>query len=383
MDDGSRVRRETYPEGTVLFHHGEAGERAYYIEDGRVSIVRNGETIAVLGAGDIVGEMALIDDRPRTATAACAAECRLLTIERAYLHEAMARADPSLPYILRMVLKRFRRVMALTDGGNAQVPERPNPRLGGAFADRLKLEEELRSALETDRYFLAVQPVVELDSARAVGVEALLRLDHPEYGVLMPGDFMALAEERGLVVEIGRWVLRAAAEIAREHADRWSFVSVNVAARQLEEGDLLADITDACRQAGIEPDRLMLEVTEMGVVERPEYAAVLLDRVSGLGCRIAIDDFGTGTSSFSQLHRLPFDVLKIDRSLVAALPESERARKIVRAIGRMGAELELQIIAEGIETEHQWTLARDAGCGLAQGYHFARPDLVEGIAGRG
>lgn len=373
MDERAAVTRETHPPGAVLFRQGEAGEKAYYIEDGRVSIVRGDETIAVLGAGDIVGEMALIDDRPRTATAVCAADCRLLAVDRAYLHDAMARADPALPFILRVVLRRFRGVMAPADGVNVQLPTRPGERMNGSFAERLRLEEELRSALADERFFLLVQPIVDLATGREAGVETLVRLDHPEHGVLAPADFLALAEERGLVVDIGRWALRAAARIAREQAGRWSFVSVNVATRQLGEGDLAADVADACREADLAPGSLALEVTEMGIVDQPEHAAALLERVSAQGCRIAIDDFGTGTSSFSQLHRLPFDILKIDRSLIAALPESERARKMVRAIARMAGELGLTVVAEGIETEAHRRLAGETGCGLGQGYWFGRP----------
>lgn len=373
MGEGAAVTRETYPAGGVLFRQGEAGDKAYYIEDGRVSILRGEETIAVLGTGDIVGEMALIDDRPRTATAVCAVDCRLLAVNRAYLHDAMARADPALPFILRVVLQRFRGVMAPTDGVNLQVPTRSGERMDGSFAERLRLEEELRSALAADRFFLLAQPIVELASGHPVGAETLIRLDHPDHGVLTPADFLALAEERGLVVDIGRWALGEAARIASTCAERWPFVSVNVAPRQLGEGDLAADVDDACRDAGIAPSRLALEVTEMGIVEQPEHAAALLERVSALGCRIAIDDFGTGTSSFSQLHLLPFDMLKIDRSLIAALPESERAQKMVRAISRMAGELDLAVVAEGIESERHWALARATGCALGQGYYFGRP----------
>ena len=357
----------------MLFNHGEAGDKAYYIEEGHVSIVREGETIALLGAGDIVGEMALIDDRPRTATAGCVTDCQLLVVERAYLHDAMSRADPALPFILRVVLQRFRKVMEPTEPADSPVPSRSREAMRSAFAERLRLEAELRSALESDRFFLVVQPIVDLTSGEAVGAESLLRLDHPECGTLGPAEFLPLAEERGLVVEMGTWVLREAARIAAEHAAQWSFIAVNIATRQLGEGDLINDVSAACRAAGIEPERLMLEVSEMGIVDRPTQAAVLLEEASALGCPIAIDDFGTGTSSFSQLHRLPFDVLKIDRSLIAGLPESERARKMVHAISSMAAALDLDVIAEGIETEEQWARAREAGCRLGQGYFFARP----------
>lgn len=375
MDKSAPVARETHPAGAVLFRQGEAGDKAYYIDEGRVSIVQQDETIAVLGPGDIFGEMALIDDRPRTASAVCAADCRLLAVNRDYLHDVMGRADPALPFILRVVLQRFRSVMAPREGSSAQIPSRPGACLSDLFSQRLHLEESLRSALADNRFFLVVQPIIELHSERTVGMEALVRLDHPEHGVLSPRDFIVLAEERGLIVDIGRWALRESARIARTCLPEECFVSVNVASRQLDEDDLARLIADVCRDAGLPPERLVLEVTEMGIVEQPERAAALLHRVSALGCRIAIDDFGTGTSSFSQLHRLPFNMLKIDRTLIAALPESERARKMVRAICRMSDELGLTVVAEGIEDRYIHAQAGSAGCALGQGYYLGQPGL--------
>lgn len=378
VDEGAPVARESHPAGTVLFRQGEAGEKAYYIDDGRVSIVQQDETIAVVGAGDIFGEMALIDDRPRTASAVCATDCRLLAVTRDYLHDVMGRADPALPFILRVVLQRFRSVMAPGEGSAAHVPARPGDHLDGPFSERLHLEESLRSALDEGHFFLVAQPIVELDSGRTAGIETLVRVDHPEHGVLAPRDFLALAEERGLIVDIGCWALQESARIARDHVPEDCFVSVNVAPRQLGESDLAQVVADACRDAGLAPGRLVLEVTEMGIVEQPEHAAELLHRVSALGCRVAIDDFGTGTSSFSQLHRLPFDMLKIDRTLIAALPESERARKMVRAICRMADELELAVVAEGIENTQISAQADAAGCALGQGYYLGKPESPAG-----
>lgn len=375
MDEGAPVARETHPSGAVLFRQGEAGEKAYYIDDGRVSIVQEDETIAVVGPGDIFGEMALIDDRPRTASAVCATDCRLLAVTRDYLHDVMGRADPALPFILRVVLQRFRGMMAPGEGSATRIPARAGQHLDDPFSERLHLEESLRSALDDGRFFLVVQPIVELDSGRVVGMETLIRVDHPEHGVLTPGDFLALAEERGLIVDIGHWALRESARIARDCVPQGCLVSVNVAPRQLGEGDLAREIADACQEAGIAPERLVIEVTELGIVEQPEHAATLLQRVSALGCRIAIDDFGTGTSSFSQLYRLPFDMLKIDRTLIAALPESERARKMVRAICRMAEELGLTVVAEGIENTLISAQAMAAGCTMGQGYYLGQPDL--------
>lgn len=378
MDEGAPVARESHPSGTVLFRQGEAGEKAYYIDEGRVSIVQEDETIAVVGPGDIFGEMALIDDRSRTASAICATDCRLLAVTRDYLHDVMGRADPALPFILRIVLQRFRGVMAPGEGGTAQIPARSGNDIDGSFSERLHLEASLRSALGDGCFFLVVQPIVELDSGRAVGTEALVRVDHPEHGVLAPRDFLALAEERGLIVDIGHWALRESARIACERGPEGGFVSVNVAPRQLGEGDLAQEVADACREVGLAPARLVIEVTEMGIVEQPQHAAALLHRVSALGCRIAIDDFGTGMSSFSQLHRLPFDMLKIDRTLIAALPESERARKMVRAICRMAEELGLTVVAEGIESAAMSDQARAAGCTLGQGYYLGQPERPAG-----
>lgn len=394
MADGgerARVSREHHARGAVVVREGEPGNRAYYIEAGRVRILRHGPagetTLAVLGPGEVFGEMALVDNRPRSATAVCEADCTLLAVPRHYLDEAMRRADPVLPLLLKVLIRRLR--AAWPAGYPPDGQRLPGEAAAGAdveshrraFADRLNLEHAVVAALDEGRLFLVVQPIVELATARTAGVEALIRLDDPERGVIPPDTFMDLAEERGLAADLGRWMLGRAAEIAKAYGERLDFVSVNLAASQLRHAGLVEDVLHACRQAGLTPAKLKLEVTERSIIEDPEAAAAILAELRAAGCHVAIDDFGTGESSFGHLHSLPFDTLKIDKSFVAEMTRSERSRRIVAAIAHMAADLGMSVVAEGVETQEHLTLLREIGCRWGQGYYFGRPDLPEAVLG--
>ena len=385
----ARVSREHHSRGAVVVREGEPGNRAYYIEAGRIRISRHGPsgetTLAVLGPGEVFGEMALVDNRPRSATAVCEEDSTLLAVPRHYLDEAMRRADPVLPLLLKVLIRRLRDAWPAgyapagrQSPGEAAADVEPHRR---AFADRLSLEQTLVAALDEGRLFLVVQPIVELATARTAGVEALIRLDDPKRGVIPPDTFMDLAEERGLAVDLGRWMLGRAAEIAKACGERLDFVSVNLAASQLRHPGLVEDVLQACRRVGVAPAKLKLEVTERSIIEDPEAAAAILAELRAAGCHVAIDDFGTGESSFGHLHRLPFDTLKIDKSFVAEMTRSERSRRIVAAIAHMAADLGMSVVAEGVETAEHLALLREIGCRWGQGYYFGRPDRPEAVLG--
>lgn len=394
--EGGRVAREEWRAGGIVFREGEAGETAYYIERGQVRIVRRaagGEmTLARLGSGEVFGDLALIDDRPRSATAVCEKDCTLLAFPRQYLHDAMERVDPVLPLLLKVLARRSRESddhrAGLERGAAATHQPAERPAAGDdvephrrAFARRLAMERDLMAALDEGHLFLVAQPIVELASGRVAGVEALMRLNHPQRGTLPPGEFMPLAEERGLILQMGRWALARAAEIAKL-CDGLDFVSVNVAAQQLQGGGLSDEVSQACRRAGIQPRRLKLEVTESGIIDDPHRAAAVLREVRAVGCGIAIDDFGTGQSSFAYLHRLPLDTLKIDKSFVAEMTTNDRSRRIVSAMARMAGELGIDAVAEGVESREQRDLLRAMGCRWGQGYHFGAPAPPESLSDR-
>jgi diguanylate cyclase (GGDEF)-like protein/PAS domain S-box-containing protein len=246
-----------------------------------------------------------------------------------------------------------------------------------ATEERLQLKADLVKALASgDQLELYYQPVVALDGGGIVGLEALLRWNHPTRGQIPPAGFIPLAEETGAIVPIGRWVLREACRQGGawvgESGKRLS-ISVNVSARQLDDADLLEDVRAALSDSGLSPQRLVLEVTESELMRNVDGATKTLRAIKDLGVRIAIDDFGTGYSSLSQLERLPVDILKVDRSFAGTPEDRAEHAKLLRAVMEIGDSLRLSTIAEGIETEEQLEELRTLEYPLGQGFLFSRP----------
>jgi diguanylate cyclase (GGDEF)-like protein/PAS domain S-box-containing protein len=241
--------------------------------------------------------------------------------------------------------------------------------------ERLRLENDLRAVLNRDELAVHYQPKVSLRTGKVVGLEALLRWRHPEYGLLSPGDFMPLAEQTGLIVPIGRWVLLETCRQARTwreiHPNNPPLMAcVNLSVRQLRQTDFVTEILD---ETGLDPGSLVLEITEDAVMEDAQSAIGALKRLEGLGIKLAIDDFGTGYSSLSYLRTLPVDYLKIDRSFVERLGEDPRDAEIVSGTITLAHTLGLEAVAEGVENADQLEQLREMGCDLAQGNHFSRP----------
>ncbi|MBV8925539.1 MAG: EAL domain-containing protein [Bradyrhizobium sp.] len=242
--------------------------------------------------------------------------------------------------------------------------------------ERLKLETELRHAVERDQFSLHYQPKVEMASGRITGVEALLRWAHPQLGLVPPAQFIPLAEETGLIVPIGRWVLRQACAqnmAWRRRGLRPVSMAVNLSPRQFADEHLLDDIDGALLASRMSPALLQLEVTESMVMRNVARAVRVLDAIRSRGIRLAIDDFGTGYSSMSLMKQLPIDTIKIDRSFVRDLPRDPEDQAIAQAIISMGKALGMTIVAEGVESAEQQAFLRDHHCDEMQGYLFSRP----------
>ncbi|MHB8240741.1 MAG: bifunctional diguanylate cyclase/phosphodiesterase [Solirubrobacteraceae bacterium] len=246
---------------------------------------------------------------------------------------------------------------------------------------RLELENDLGMALQRNQFFLLYQPIFDLPSQGIVGVEALVRWHHPERGVVAPDSFIPLAEESGMIIQIGRWVL----EEACRQAARWSAeglevpIAVNVSAHQLSRKGFADDVRLALESSGIAPSLLTLELTETTLMRDVASASEALKAVKALGVRVAIDDFGTGYASLSQLQRMPVDILKIDRSFVAALNDGGQSRELLQAILGVGEALSLSVVAEGIEERNQMTTLEEMGCEMAQGFLMGKPGPAEAI----
>jgi diguanylate cyclase (GGDEF)-like protein len=243
------------------------------------------------------------------------------------------------------------------------------------------LDSALRLAVERDELSLAFQPLYDLDSGRAVAVEALLRWNSPEHGSVPPSAFIPIAERTGQIVEIGRWVLERSAELAalwrRTHPGLT--VNVNVSARQVAEGTLGEAVRRALARTGLAADALVLELTENVLMRDHDASLRCLTELKQLGVGLAIDDFGTGYSSLSRLRALPVDVIKVDRSFVPGPGSTRDDSAVLQAIVGLARTLRLETVAEGIETEAQLELARWLGCNLGQGFHLARPVAADAV----
>jgi EAL domain-containing protein (putative c-di-GMP-specific phosphodiesterase class I) len=242
--------------------------------------------------------------------------------------------------------------------------------------ERLVLERFLRHALDQDEFEVYYQPKIDLVTGSVTGMEALLRWMHPGMGMISPTKFIPLAEETGLIVPIGAWVLRAACAQTRAWQQQGLpplRVAVNLSARQFAQDDLLATIVNVLEETGLPPELLELEITESVTMDNPAHAAELLKQLKALGIRLAIDDFGTGYSSLSYLKRFPIDNVKIDRSFIMDIPDDEDDVAITKAIIAMAHSLRLKVIAEGVESEEHLAFLREHDCDEAQGYLFGKP----------
>ena len=242
----------------------------------------------------------------------------------------------------------------------------------------LQVETDLRRALDRDELSIRYQPIVDLDSKAVVGLEALMRWEHPERGMVYPKEFIAVAEETGLIVPMGRWILQEACNRVREWQKTFAvdpplYVSVNVSPRQLDESNFVDDTLAIVRAAGLRPEDLRLEITEGIALEAQDGRATNIRTLMDAGIRVQIDDFGTGYSALSQLQQYSFDTtLKIDRAFVSQLAESQEGLEIVRTIVTMARTLGMSVIAEGVETEDQRRQLQDLNCEQAQGYLFSK-----------
>jgi len=386
------LNRRRAGQGTIIFDVGDPGDCAFVVESGRVEIVDgagNGSPNSY-AQGDLFGEMALIDGRSRTMRAVATEETLLFVVFREQIRDKIDRADPLLNLFMKVLLSGFR-------GDDGQVFDATNHFLSDDVVterstqffdeqqraiERLRSEQELHDALGLGQFELFYQPIIGLQNGRPAGFEALIRWRHPDRGMVSPFEFIGTAERSGLIVPLGQWVLRQACNdiqrLQQAHAARFDrapppFVSINVSAKQIiTDTGFVQSVADVLASIDVDPALIKFEITESLLMEDPDLAAEILGGLKALGVRLMIDDFGTGYSSLSYLHRFPLDGLKIDRSFVMNMHDTD-SREIVKAIAGLAHALSMDIVAEGIETDIQLSQVRDLDCQYGQGYLMSKP----------
>lgn len=257
------------------------------------------------------------------------------------------------------------------------------PELNEAAMERFTLERALRTALESNNLALHYQPQIDLKSGRVIGVEALLRWQHPELGFISPAKFIPIAEQSGLIAQIGTWVLQEACrqnKIWQENGLPPFTVAINISVRQFSLSNIASEVKQALASTGLLAKHLEVEITESLLAQDMEATLAMLQELSTIGVQIAVDDFGTGYSSLAYLKRFPLDKLKLDQSFVHDLEENPDDRAIASGVVNLGQSLGLGVIAEGVETEGQLAILQQLGCDEIQGYLFSRPLPADELA---
>ncbi len=367
----------------------EAGDQLLKAVAARLlTTLREGDTIARLGGDEFV---VLVDGATPNGSAELVAERLLEVLRKPFEIDDVAR--PTVCITASIGIARGNRISAtdlLRDADIALYEAKAAGRdryvsfqreMQTAVEDRLTLELDLRGALERHEYFLVYQPIFELETGAPLGVEALLRWQHPVRGLVQPDSFIPLLEETKLIVDVGRWVIAEAARQAQEWrlADRGMYVSVNVSARQLDGDHLVRDLRTALEATGLPPSGLVIELTETAIMYDANATALQLRAIKDLGVGVAIDDFGTGYSSLAYLRQFPVDILKIDRSFVSAISDSAESNALIRTLVQLGKQLGLKTLAEGIEEQDQFSQLQQEQCDSGQGFMFARPLAADAV----
>lgn len=376
--------------GTLIMTQGEVGACAYFIQEGQVEIFVEKSDGNILhmgtrGPGSIIGEMAIVDNQPRSATVRSIENCTLLEITKEDFARSVRGANPIVRLITQIILMRYRDILRrsqilLMDGPEIASPEA----LERAYAEQInvvesiKLANQFKVAIAAEQLFLHYQPIFSISSGRVLGVEALMRWQHPERGLVPPDGFIPMAEDSGLIVEASRWAIAQVCQMLRRldvlRPDLQDlYVSVNISAADFEDEQFLEHLCRILQENKIAAKRFHLEITERLLLKKPKNVKDTLDRCRRLGMQVVIDDFGTGYSSLSYLRQYPIDSLKIDRSFVHDMRRDAAVLGLVKSILTLRANMGMEVIAEGVENIEELLLLKELECDCAQGYYLARP----------
>jgi len=398
------VKRHKFKAGDVIFNEGDIRDNAYILEVGEVDIIRGHKTDheinhATLRAGDLFGEMALMEPGLRSASAIAKKDCIAFVVSSDVLEDRLKGLDPVVTSLFSMLIERYRFSRIEGDQNqNDEVFGRVLAGAGKAFhnpssltdfttrkTDALKelgLEQEIRRALDKGHFKPYLQPIVSLADNKIMGFETLIRWHHPERGMIMPDEFIPVAERMNLIQAIDRKMLEMACDIIPKmhkmvKGDEKPFISVNLSGVNFDDESMVMGISDVMTKANIDPKHIKLEITESAFIGNADKAAKILDGLKALGVTIALDDFGVGYSSLGYLHKFAIDGIKIDRSFTARARDNKKSMDIVQAIVGLAETFDLGVIAEGIETQGDVDSLVKIGCVQGQGYLFDKPLTVD------
>ena len=377
------LHREIYPSGETIFKEGDPGNTAYIIEEGCVEVVVSSTQNSLIRKGELFGEIALIDQQPRTATVRAVENTVLIPIPRQLVRELLDKTDPVVRHLLLTILERYRstRKQPAFDPSQSTTFRRDMTR--GVATQQLRLAHDIAQALREEQFEMFYQPICDLSSGRIAGYEALIRWHHPVEGMVSPMDFLWVAEQTGQIREIGLWTLERACRdwptLRQQIVHPKPFVSVNLSPSQLTGDGFVGEVKELVSRLQMPANELKLELTETVIINNPELALQLLSKLTEAGSTLALDDFGTGHSSLDALHRYPIGTMKIDRVFVSQMLASPQSAKIVDASIELAHSLKMDVVAEGIETEEERLALLECGCDYGQGWLFGRPASLKSI----
>jgi diguanylate cyclase len=371
--------------GETIFREGDPPGDAYLIESGKieVSILQNQRPVVLsfLGAGELLGEMAVIDDAPRSATALALEPTRLTRIDREQINLRLSEADPIISLLMQKMLARYRDGLQAARGRSAATKAAqtaPSVVKMDKAIEKFRLESQLMSALQADELSAVFQPIYDVRAQAVVGFEALTRWQHPERGAISPAEFIALAEETNLILPVGQYALRKSCDALKMLPARFAhaFIAVNISARQGAEPHFAELIASEAERAGIELSRLELEITESLTLDYKSVRS-LIERCHGYGIRVSLDDFGTGFSNLGHLHELAFDHVKLDQAFTRQMIGNRRCLELVRGIVNMVHAIGADVVAEGVESAEQAAALREMGVRYLQGWFVGKPSAAD------
>lgn len=390
----NNLNRQIFAPSEIIFKEGDVGDCAYLIEEGIVEIVvtidGREQRVNQIGKSELFGEVALLDRQPRTATARALQQVVLIPIERNLVNELLEKTDPVVRHLLLVILERYRNKRGNTQPQSsaqrleqAEVTSKRNS-LRGEATEKLRMANDIGRALSNGEFELYYQPICVLSSGRVAGFEALIRWRHPQEGLVSPLDFLWLAEQTGQIREIGLWTLERACRdwpvLRKATHVELPFVSVNMSPSQLTGDRFVEDVKSVISRYQIKPTELKLELTETVIINNPDMALQLLNQLTALGSTLAIDDFGTGHSSLDTLNRYPIGTMKVDRSFTSTMLTSLDSGEIVNSSIQLAHSLNMDVVAEGIETEAVRQKLLQMGCNFGQGWLFGKPAELKNIS---